>query len=166
MTKIFSEFRNGFFLFPLLVFSGCFFGVWTIGPSHAQRAAQLRTEKRYDEAIAEYRIHMEERRRDSHRPPEENPSFYELLIGDTYAEAGRTEEAEAAYTRAVDEGVHVELVNFKLRHLAQALEEKGKLQEAIDFLKKYRDRDPVMFDYDIDRLHKKIVAQEESQELR
>lgn len=145
---------------PVFGLSGCWFG--SVGQSHAQRAAELRSQHQYDEAIAEYQKHMAERQKDKFRPANEIPAFYELLIGDTLLDAGRPEEAEAAYNRAMEAKVQSELVSFKLRHLSQYYESQNKLQTAIDLLKKYREHDPVMFDFDIDRLHKKLVSEEDS----
>ena len=141
--------------------SGCLFGVFSLGPSHAQRAQQLRQEGKFEEAITEYRLHMELRRKDAHRPPDENPAFYELLIGDVYLDANSPLEAEESYQRASDADVHGDLVNFKFRHLGQWYESQGNLEKAIQILKKYRDRDPLMFDYDIDRLHKAMLRRED-----
>lgn len=138
--------------------SGCLFSQTA---SHAQVAQSLRDQGKYDEAIVEYRLHMATREKDVHRPKDENPAFYELLIGDTYLEAGRPELAEESYLRADTAAVPKDLVNFKLRHLATWYEEKSQFEPAILLLNKFRDRDPVMFNYDIDRLHKKMLSTED-----
>lgn len=142
----------------LFLVGGC---VSTFGPSHAQRAAQLRQQGKYEESIEQYRLHMEQRKNDPNRPQDENPSFYELLIGDVFLDAGNPKEAEESYLRASSQNVHGDLVNFKFRHLGQWYESQGNLGKAIEILKKYRDRDPLMFDYDIDRLHKAMLKQED-----
>ncbi len=142
----------------LLSLSACFAD---FGPSHATRAIELRKEGKYDEAIEEYRIHRREREKSKYRPADENPAFYELLIGDVYLEAGKPLEAEAAYERALQEKVSDELVNYKLRGLAQWYESKNRIQEALTVLNKYREREPVLFDFDIDRLHKRALREED-----
>jgi|GEM_PF-5920417 len=131
----------------------------TISPS--TKARQLRQEGRWEEAIAEYQIHMTRRLEDPRRPLEENPYFYFILIGDCYLEIAKFEDAQNAYISAYKNGVEPEIIAFRIRKLAKWLEDQERFEEAMDMLAQYRYLDDLVLDYDIDQLHKKSIEKEE-----
>lgn len=144
----------------VLFASGCaLFGVYA--QTHAQRAAELRTEGRPADAVAEYLLHIDERLARSGRDESENPYFYYLLIGDTYLETGDRERAKESYERARKEGVEKDLVADRYRRLAESFENANDLDGAITILREGRELDPEMLDFEIDRLHKKAIEAED-----
>ncbi len=143
-------------LFALLLVSGisaCLFR----SPSHLALAEGLRKQGQYDAAISEYRLYISERSKVKGLPKDQDPNFYELLIGDCFLGMGKPEDALAAYLKAKELGMQDDLVAGKLRALAQYYEDKSEYQVAIELLKKYRTLDPLLFDLDIDRNHKKLI---------
>ena len=155
-------------LFSGLLCTGCVFDFETFsfstGPSHATIADDLRKEGKLKESIAEYEQHVSDRLASKRKFPDENPYFYYLLIGDVYLELDDPAEARRAYERALDEKVEPRLTSARLRRLGQWYEEKGKYEEALEVLKKYRDLDPEMYNLDIDQVHKAIVKKEQDEE--
>ena len=145
----------------LISLGSCAFFGFGRGPSHARVAAQLRADKKYDEAIVEYRKHIDARLNDSRREPEENPYFYLILIGDIYLEEGKTDDALASYVEAKDKEVEVALVVDRIRRIARAMKDAGKYRDAVALLKKYRELDEFVFDLDIDENLKAIVKSED-----
>jgi tetratricopeptide (TPR) repeat protein len=134
------------------------------GTSHRDRADQLAASGQYVAAIAEYRAHLRSRLAAAPRPESENPYFYYLDIGDMYLQLGKPAGAVKYYDLAGKKGVGVEYVNDRLRHVASWYEEQGRLREAIEHLKKYSERDPVLFGLMLDRIAKEIVEREEESE--
>lgn len=126
------------------------------------RAESLSSQNKFDEAIDLYREHMSERIKVKDKPEWENPYFYLLLIGDLQLRKGDAEEAVVSYLEAEREKIDASLISDRLRAVAKSYEDKGELQKAIDFLREYRDRDPLLIDSVLDRLARKIVADSSS----
>ena len=155
----------------VLLTSGCKFYLrpfsFSFSPkySRAEKAEQLRNEGKCDEAIEEYRSHMQTRLTEPTRPEDENPYFYYLLIGDCHLQMGDVEQAKKDYVAAKDANVQAPLVNERLRRLGHWYEAQGRFDEAIDHLQEFRELDTLMFDLDIDRIHKRQVRSEQESEL-
>ena len=136
----------------LLLLNGCKFYFntfpFSLSPksSHAAKAERLREEGKCDEAIVEYRIHMQNRLNEPSRPKDENPYFYCLLIGDCELQLGNVEKAKQEYVRAKEKGVHPPLVQERLRRLGHWYEAQGRFEEAIEHLEEFRELDTLMFD--------------------
>ena len=122
---------------------------------------QLRKDGKYQEAIAEYEKHIAARLADPWRPDTENPYFYKILIGDTYLEMGDAARAEDAYVEAKDREVSMPMVIDRLRRLGSWYADHDQLEMGLTTLQKYRALDTLLFDSDIDSIHKRIVAKEE-----
>ena len=135
------------------------------GPRHIKRAEQYTAEEKPDEAIAEYRRHMDYRLEVQDRPEWENPFFYLLLIGDLQLKKGDYEEALKSYEEAEKNGVDRSLVADRYRHAGSCLAEQGRLVEALQVLSRYRDRDPLLIDSMRDRIARELVAREESSSI-
>lgn len=148
-----------------LLLAGCkfYFTTFTLGPSrsHAAKAQELREEGKCEEAIEEYLAHIQERLAEKSRPENENPYFYYLLIGDCRLQMEQVDPAIAAFERARNEGVDRPLVSERLRRLGRWFEEQNRFEEGIEHLMKFRELDPLLFDLEIDRLHKAQVRQEQ-----
>ena len=152
---------------PLIVISlmlfcaGCFSGR---GGEYGflERAEELSREGKYQEAIEAYRSHMAFRLKVPKRPEWENPYFYLILIGDIQLGQGLIEEAEKSYALAEENKVDEYLVSDRFRGIARWYEEQGKLPEAITFLNRYRDRDPLLYESMLDRLAKELTLKEDS----
>ncbi len=160
----FSLSRILFFTLLMLIFHGCiitFSSYQFQSASHAVKANQLRKEGKYDEAIAEYLLHIESRASQPGRAETENPYFYYLLIGDIYLERDQVSQAEDAYLVASSREVEKTFLSDRFRRLSRWHEDHGDLEQAIETLKKYRLFDPLLYDVIIDRLHKQLVASEE-----
>lgn len=145
--------------------SGCF--LWNSESrdiSHADRAAELQAEGKLSAAIGEYNQHMQQRLESKRRPESENPYFYQILIGDLYLKQGNAEEALKAFITAKERSVESALVADRLRSLALWYSDQGKHEQGIVLLREFRALDPLMFDFFIDRIHRKQVAAEEGQE--
>ena len=142
-----------------ILLSGCA----SNGSDHLKRAEELSRDSRFDEAISEYRKHMEYRLSLKTRPADENPYFYLLLIGDVELGRGDPEEALKNYEEAEQRGVHNSLVSDRYRSVARWYEEHEQLNEALQILKKYRDRDDLLFDAVSDRIARELTAKEEQQ---
>jgi tetratricopeptide (TPR) repeat protein len=141
--------------------SSCFWFSFGDRPSHARAAAQLRSEKKYDQAISEYEQHISARLSDSRREPEENPYFYLILIGDIYLEQGKIDAALDKFIEAKEKEVEIPLVVDRIRRVGKTLHDQGKFREAVDLLQKYRGLDEFVFDLDIDENLKAIVKEED-----
>lgn len=131
------------------------------GPEKVREADELTRAQRYDEAIALYRAHMEERLSVPDRPQWENPYFYLLLIGDVQLGRGQVDAALATYQEAEREHVDAPLISDRYRAVGRWYEEHGELQQALDVLSEYRDRDPLLFDVMLDRIAKELTARED-----
>ncbi len=147
-------------LVALLLLQGCIFFP-TNRPSRAQVAGELRTEGKFDEAIAEYRAHIADRAASPSRTADENPSFYLVLIGDIELERGNYEAAKSSYATAREENVGKELVGDRYRLLAESYAKEHRFEEAIAVLKEGRALDPLLFDIAIDDLHKRSLQEED-----
>jgi tetratricopeptide (TPR) repeat protein len=145
----------------LVLLSGCFSGR---GGEYGflERAEELSREGKYQEAIEAYRSHMAFRLKVPKRPEWENPYFYLILIGDIQLGQGLIEEAEKSYALAEENKVDEYLVSDRFRGIARWYEEQGKLSEAIEFLGRYRDRDPLLYESMLDRLAKELTLKEDS----
>ena len=132
--------------------------------SHLMRAEVLRRDKKYSEAIEQYRLYIEQRLAEKHVPEEQNPFFYYLLIGDSYLGLSDPASAKESYLIARDNKAEPDLVAAKLRSLALYYEDRKQYQDAIDVLQEFRELDPLLFDLDIDRNHKKMLEPESSPE--
>ena len=168
-----------FVLFALTAgFSGCkvfwsagFSNITTDGGSSDITSNELITRARYaqklseagmdDEAIAQYRLHITERLKDPSRPADENPYFYEILIGDIYLRQDKPVEAEDCFNIAREKQVAAPFIIDRMRQLGAWYENHNQLETARDTLKRYRELDTLLFDFDIDRIGKKIVAADE-----
>lgn len=148
----------------LCCFAGCSFGVGTFSLSaaggHRREAEKLKTEGKLREAIEQYEQHIAERRGADSKFPGENPSFYYIMIGDLYLKLEEPERALDAYLKAYEDGVMPEFVVDRLRQVSAYYEGQQLYQQAIELLTKYRELDSLLFDWDIDRLHKKIIQKE------
>ena len=149
------------FLCTCLTFASCF-GFRNL--SMKQKADQLSKEKEYDKAISAYWEHIKNRERVPNRPEWENPYIYLLDIGDTYLEMNNVEEALKTYELAASHQVKDGYVNDRLRNIATWHENRGELDKAIEHLQKYRERDELLFDLMLNRLARKLVAEEEKAE--
>jgi len=147
----------------LLFLSGCnfFFFWWTPQISNAKQAGQLRAEGKHDEAVAAYRKHISARLKDSRREPDENPYFYEILIGDTFLEKGDADAALESYLSAKQHEVESPLVGDRIRRIARFYRDKGEYRRGLDLLHQYREMDDFGFDSDIDELAKLLMKAEE-----
>lgn len=130
-----------------------------------ERAEGLLQEKKYDEAIAIYRSHLEYRLNVEKRSEWENPYFYLLLIGDVELTRQAPEAAYAAYSEALTRKVDRNLISDRMRGIARWYEEKGNLQKSIEILQAHQDLDPLLFDSTLDRLARTIAAAEDPQPL-
>lgn len=128
---------------------------------YLEHAEELSRKGQDDEAIELYKKHIQYRLALSDRPEWENPHFYEIIIGDLELRQGRLDAALAAYETAEREGVDHALVSDRFRHVARWYETQGKLNEAMDVLQRYRDRDELLFDLILDRIARRLVAEEE-----
>jgi tetratricopeptide (TPR) repeat protein len=152
----------------LVMLSGCrlYYWVWWGGEdeypvvSYAKMAEHRRAAGKLDEALELYRKHLQQRLEDTARPAEENPYFYELLIGDVQLQQGKAEDARAAYEEAKTHQVGKDLVIDRFRRLGAWYEAAGRYEEAIAILKSYRSLDEFLFDIDIDRVAKEALNKE------
>jgi len=148
-------------------FSGCkpfaFVHAFRFGTSssYLESAEELSRQGKTDEAIAQYRAHIDERLAVKDRPEWENPYFYLLLIGDLQLHSGQPDSAIATYEEAEQKEVHASLVSDRYRSVARWYETQGKLQEAAAILQRFRSRDDLLFDSMLDRISKQIVLNEE-----
>ena len=151
-------------LLAALMLCSCSAGVgafsFTAAGNHRRNAEQLKSEGKYEEAIVEYEKHIAERAAASSKFPGENPSFYYIMIGDLQLEQEKPQEALESYLKAQTDGVMSEFIIDRIRQVSSYYETRENYDAAIELLHKYRDLDPLVFDWDIDRLHKKTVRQE------
>ena len=132
--------------------------------STAEKADQLAANGSWEEAIELYRTHMEERLKSKSRPDEENPYFYHLLIGDLYLDQDKDAKALENYKIAEEKEVASVLVVDRYRRMARWYSSRKEHERAITFLRSVRELDPLIFDADIDLIHKAMVADEIDEE--
>jgi predicted Zn-dependent protease len=106
-------------------------------------------------------LHVEDRLADKDRPEWENPYFYYLIIGDIKLRDNKVKEALASYEFAEAKKIDVQLVSDRYRYVAQWYEKQGKPDLAMEVLKKYRERDPLLFDAVLDRVAREITRKED-----
>ncbi|MFM1847507.1 MAG: hypothetical protein RL417_981 [Pseudomonadota bacterium] len=150
-------------LIPLVVLGGCrtiFHG--SSSGDHLRAAEESTRRGDISTAIESYRSHIAFRLTISDRPTWENPSFYELMIGDLELRRGDVAAALSAFERAEAAGIEQGLVSDRYRAAGAWLELNGREMEALDLLKKYRERDPLLFDAMLDRIAKEVTRKEES----
>ena len=131
---------------------------------HLQEVEEALREDRFNDAIAAYQAHIEDRLAEDDRPAWENPYFYYLLIGDIELRRGEVDKALKAYELAESNGVADELVADRYRSVGRWYEEKQELQSAIEVLSRYKDRDPLLIEAILDRLAKELTRLEDSKE--
>jgi tetratricopeptide (TPR) repeat protein len=124
------------------------------------QAEQLIQEERYDQAIDTYQRHIAARLAASDRPDWENPHFYLLPIADLQLKTSRPHEALQSYIEAEKQGVESSLLADRYRAIATWHVENGDLQAAFEILKRYRDRDPLLFDSMLDRVGRALTAED------
>lgn len=125
-----------------------------------ERAERHTEEGHYDEALALYRKHMDDRLAATNRPEWENPYFYLLAIGDVYLRMGQPEQALGAYNEAESHGVETSLIADRYRSVAHWYIDRRKLDQALEVLKKYREKDTLLFDSLLDKVGRALTAQE------
>ena len=150
-------------LLSLAVLGGCrtiFHG--SSSGDHLRAAEESTRQGDISAAIESYRRHIAFRLTIADRPSWENPSFYELMIGDLELRRGDIAAALSAFERAEAAGIEQGLVSDRYRAAGAWLELNGRDMEALELLKKYRDRDPLLFDAMLDRIAKEVTRKEES----
>jgi tetratricopeptide (TPR) repeat protein len=127
---------------------------------YAELAEEQLRKKQYDEACESYRRHVEARLSAKDRPEWENPYFYYLIIGDIRLRQNKVDQALVAYEFAESKKIEPQLISDRFRYVAQWYEKNGELEKAMDILKKYRDRDPLLFDAVLDRIARELTSKE------
>jgi tetratricopeptide (TPR) repeat protein len=131
-----------------------------LGASHYRNnAEELREQGLYEESNQAYLRHIESRLLIADRPEWENPYIYLLDIGDNYLLKGDVEEALRHYEKADAEGVDASYTTDRIRGVASWYEDRGELRQAIDLLKRYRERDELLIDMILDRLSRELAEQ-------
>jgi hypothetical protein len=144
-------------LIILLLTVGCSsFG----SPSLAEQAERLAEESRTEDAIEAYRRHIEQRLNTSGRPDWENPYFYLLRIADLQLTMSKPDEALKTCVEAESKGVETSLLSDRYRAIAAWYIDHGDLQASFELLRRYRDRDPLLFDSMLDRVGRSLTANE------
>lgn len=128
---------------------------------HLEKAEEATRQGDIGRAIESYRSHIAYRLSLTDRPEWENPSFYELMIGDLELRRNDVAAALQAFERAEQAGVEAGLVSDRYRAAGTWLEQHDREIEALELLKKYRERDPLLFDAMLDRIAKEVTRREE-----
>lgn len=129
--------------------------------AHLEEAEEATRQGDITRAIESYQRHIAHRLTMTDRPAWENPSFYELMIGDLELRRGDTAAALQAFERAERAGIDAGLVSDRYRAVGSWLEQQQRPNEALALLKKYRERDPLLFDAMLDRIAKEVTRREE-----
>jgi tetratricopeptide (TPR) repeat protein len=145
-------------LWLVVALSGC--GLLFDSTTAAHRAEELTQQERFEEAISQYRVHIQTRLKVSNRADWENPHFYLLRIGDLYLRMGQPQAALDAYREAEANQIEASLISDRYRAVAHWYVENNQLQSAFDVLKTYRDRDSLLFDAMLDRVGRALTKQE------
>lgn len=144
----------------VLAAPGC--GVFgSAGTDHLRLAEEYTRQGDIAGAIDRYTRHIAYRNSIEDRPEWENPHFYELMIGDLELRRNDLAAALAAYERAERAGIEPGLVSDRYRSTGSWLEQNGRLGEALTLLRRYRDRDPLLFDAMLDRIARAVTAAED-----
>ena len=114
------------------------------GSTNLEKAEELLQDGRPQEAIQAYRLHMAERLAVQNRPDWENPFFYLLLIGDIQLDQGQVDAALASYSEAEKREVSPPLVSDRYRRIGRWYEERGRLEQAYEFLERHRRLDDLL----------------------
>lgn len=136
-------FQKIFFALLISLSSGCFWGNHHL--DHLHNAEEFEKENRFDDAIAEYRLHMDSIKEREHKETWDNPSFYRLKIGDLKLQKSLPEEALQEYLLAEKEGIQSESISYRIREVAKWYRDKDELDKAFELLSSYRSRDPLLF---------------------
>ena len=144
-----------------IVLGGCHLSIFSPAKSLMEEAEELARNAQYQEAIALYQKHMQKRLSVIDRPDWENPYLYLLTIGDLELRQDKIDSAISTYEEAEKKGVSRELVSDRYRGVAEHFEQKHQLETAVEILKRFRDRDPLLYDGMLDRISKQIVAEED-----
>jgi tetratricopeptide (TPR) repeat protein len=121
---------------------------------HLDAAEKAEREQNYQEAISQYEQHIKFRKKDDDRLPQENPWFYKLMVGELYLKIKDPIAAENAFLDALKHKVSPALCAERLRRIAIYYEQEKEIEKAFEILRKHRELDPVLFDLEIDRIHK------------
>jgi|GEM_PF-1351053 len=141
----------------LCLILGCF----SAANSSIDKADRLIEHGQYQEAIEVYRGHISERLAVSDRPDWENPHFYLLSIADLQLRMAQPELALQTCEEAEKAGVDRALVADRYRTVAHWYEERRDLQKSFEVLKRYRDRDSLLFEAMLDRVGRAITTEDE-----
>ena len=149
-------------LILILLLSGCQSRyLFSSGTSLLDEAEKTARDGSADDAIELYKRHLERRLAVKDRPDWENPYLYLLTIGDLQLKQGNVDAALASYEQAEKQEVRKELISDRFRGVALQFESENRLEDACAILKKYRNRDPLIFDGMLDRISKEIVVRED-----
>lgn len=148
-------------LLLVVLIPGCF-SSWNGAHDYLRQAEESARRQDWDQALINYRQHIDYRLSLKERPEWENPWFYLLMIGDI--ELGRDKPAEAVqnYEKAFERGVEKNLVSDRLRLAATWYEQHDRLPEALTLLTRHRDKDEILFDIMLDRLSRELTRREDS----
>lgn len=160
-------------IFLTSVFAAChvWFGVYReeLGPpalaTHGEAARKLREKGEFKAAIEEYQKHIQSRLKDPNRLPDENPYFYEIIIGNIYLDLRDPAAALTSYLTAKEHQVEDDLVLDGIIRVARFHEAQKEYEQAIDLLEKYREMDELIIDGDIDRIHRKYIESLDTKRL-
>ena len=144
-----------------VILDGCHLGIFSPAKSMMEEAEELARNSQFQEAITLYQRHMQKRLAVLDRPDWENPYLYLLTIGDLELRQDKIDSAISTYEEAEKKGVSKELVSDRYRGVAEHFEQKHLLEAAVEILKRFRDRDPLLYDGMLDRISKQIVAEED-----
>ena len=158
MRALFSQSLKVITLLGLFSYSACHS---LSGESSLHRAEELSREGRYEDAIAAYREHIDDRLAVD-RPDWENPYFYLLKVGDLQLSMEQPEAALRTFAEAESHKVDPDLVSDRYRSVAHWYLDHEKPQEAFDLLKTHRQRDSLLFDALLDRVARALVEGESS----
>jgi tetratricopeptide (TPR) repeat protein len=137
---------------------GC--GLLRSSTNAAQQAEELTQQGNYEEAISLYREHIQDRLAVTNRAEWENPYFYLLRIGDLHLRMEQPQAALDAYQEAEAHDIETGLISDRYRAVANWYIAHAQLQAAFDVLKKYRERDSLLFDAMLDRVGRALTKQD------
>ena len=145
----------------IFLFPGC---LSSLNGAHdfLRQAEEAARRQDWEQAMVNYRLHIDYRLSLKERPEWENPWFYLLMIGDI--ELGRDKPGEAVqnYEQAFERGVEKNLVSDRLRLAATWYEQHDRIPEALTLLTRHRDKDEILFDIMLDRLSRELTRREDA----